>query len=69
MVAEVKSIHQGIKDLRRGLEDGGLAWAHATESAGKYLQTIASTVVEPDIRHLLTSEQLPEVCNFAIQKR
>jgi hypothetical protein len=34
MVAEGKGSHQGIKDLRRGLEDGGLAWAYATESAG-----------------------------------
>jgi hypothetical protein len=41
---QVKGFHQAVKDLRRDLEDGGLAWAHATESAGKYLQTIVSTV-------------------------
>jgi hypothetical protein len=41
---QVKGFHQAIKDLRRDLEDGGLPWAHTTESAGKYLQTIVSTV-------------------------
>jgi hypothetical protein len=41
---QVKGFHQAIKDLRRNLEDGGLAWAHTTESAGNYLQTIVSTV-------------------------
>ncbi len=46
---QVKGFHQAIKDLRRDLEDGGLAWAHATESAGKYLQTIVSTVLELEL--------------------
>lgn len=37
---EGKSFQQGIKDLRRDVGEAGLAWVHATESAGKYLQTI-----------------------------
>lgn len=32
-----------IKDLRRDL-DGGLGWAHSTESVANYLETIASHV-------------------------
>ena len=44
MANEVKTLSQGVKDLRRSLDDGGLAWAHTTESAGKYLQTIVSTI-------------------------
>ena len=41
-VSTRKGFQQAIKELRRDLEDGGLAWVHATESAGKYLQTIVS---------------------------
>jgi hypothetical protein len=41
-VGQRKEFQQAIKDLRRELEDGGLAWVHATESAGKYLQTVVS---------------------------
>jgi hypothetical protein len=41
-----KSFQQGIKDLRRDVGEGGLAWVHVTESAGKYLQTIVKTFLE-----------------------
>ena len=67
---EVKGFQQGIKDLRRELEDSGLAWVHATESAGKYLQTIVSNSLESGTRTLvLIFVQLPVVCHFAIGRR
>jgi hypothetical protein len=47
---DIKTFHQGIKDLRQVLENGGLAWAHATESAGKYLRTIVSCILGPDTK-------------------
>jgi hypothetical protein len=43
---EGTSFQQGIKDLRRDVGESGLAWVHATESAGKYLQTIVRTFLE-----------------------
>jgi hypothetical protein len=51
MVFEGKSFQQGIKDLHQDIGESGLAWVHATESAGKYLQTIVSTVFEPVLRY------------------
>ena len=46
MMFEGKSFQQGIKDLRRDVGEGGLAWVHATESVGKYLQIIVSTFLD-----------------------
>lgn len=46
MMFEGKNFQQGIKDLRRDVGEAGLAWVHATESAGKYLQTIVRTFLE-----------------------
>jgi hypothetical protein len=46
MMLESKSFQQGIKDLRRDVGEGGLAWVHAIESAGKYLQTIVRTFLK-----------------------
>jgi hypothetical protein len=70
MVFEGKGFQQGIKDLRRDIGEGGLAWVHATESAGKYLQTIVSIVLEPGTKTLvLTYNQLPDVSNVASEQR
>lgn len=40
-----------IKDLRRDL-DGGLGWAHSTESVAGYMEMIASHMKMSEARHI-----------------